>query len=172
MMTGEKILKGIVTIAIITIVLLSVWYLSNVVLYILASAILSLIGRPLVVRLSQIKIAGRSISLTIASALTLILMWVVAGGLLSLFIPLLFNKVNTLADIDWEGVTSVIGDSLINVQQYLERTFSLKLTDIGEAFKGFMLGLVDVDYMKTFSSIVSVVKDFGIAFFSVSFIIA
>ena len=100
MMTGEKILKGIVTIAIITIVLLSVWYLSNVVLYILASAILSLIGRPLVVRLSQIKIAGRSISLTIASALTLILMWIVAGGLLSLFIPLLFNKVNTLADID------------------------------------------------------------------------
>lgn len=170
MMTGEKILKGIVTIAIITIVLLSVWYLSNVVLYILASAILSLIGRPLVVRLSQIKIAGRSISLTIASALTLILMWIVAGGLLSLFIPLLFNKVNTLADMDWEGVTSVIGDSLINVQQYLERTFSLKLTDIGEAFKGFMLGLVDVDYMKTFSSIVSVVKNFGIAFFSVSFI--
>jgi predicted PurR-regulated permease PerM len=46
----------------------------------------------------------------------------------------------------------------------------LKLTDIGEAFKGFMLGLVDVDYMKTFSSIVSVVKNFGIAFFSVSFI--
>jgi predicted PurR-regulated permease PerM len=58
MMTGEKILKGIMSVAIIAIVMLSVWYLSNVVLYILASAVLSLIGRPLVVRITRIKIVG------------------------------------------------------------------------------------------------------------------
>ena len=169
-MTAEKILKSIATIAIITVVLLMVWYLSNVVLYIIASAILSLIGRPLVNRLSRIKIAGHGLSLTLASAITLVVMWIVAGGLLALFLPLLFNKVNSLAEMDWEGVTTVIGNSLSNAQNYLERTFSLNMNDITDTFKHFMLGLVDVDYMKTFSSVVSVVKSFGIAFFSISFI--
>jgi predicted PurR-regulated permease PerM len=169
-MTGEKILKGLVTMAIIAVVMLSIWYLSNIVLYILASVVLSLIGRPLVVRLVRVKIAGRGISLTIASALTLMLMWVVFGGLLALFIPLLYGKVNTLAEMDWEGVTSVIESSLVSVQQYFERTFSVKLSGVGAEFKEFMLGLVNVDYMKTFSSIVAVIKNFGIAFFSISFI--
>lgn len=169
-MTGEKILKGIMSVAIIAIVMLSVWYLSNVVLYILASAVLSLIGRPLVVRITRIKIAGYNISFTIASAITLILMWVVVGGLFALFIPLLFNKVNSLAELDWDSVTSVIATSFVDIQQYLERTFALKLSDIGDAFKNFILGLVNVDYIKTFSSIVSMFKNFGIAFFSISFI--
>jgi predicted PurR-regulated permease PerM len=97
-------------------------------------------------------------------------MWIVVGGLLALFLPLLFNKVNSLAEMDWEGVATVIGNSLSNAQNYLERTFSLNMNDITDTFKHFMLGLVDVDYMKTFSSVVSVVKNFGIAFFSISFI--
>ena len=169
-MTAEKILKSIATIAIITVVLLMVWYLSNVVLYILASAILSLVGRPLGNRLSRINIAGHGWSLTLASTSTLVVMWIVVGGLLALFLPLLFNKVNSLAEMDWEGVATVIGNSLSNAQNYLERTFSLNMTDITDTFKHFMLGLVDVDYMKTFSSVVSLVKNFGIAFFSISFI--
>jgi predicted PurR-regulated permease PerM len=124
----------------------------------------------LVNRLSRIKIAGHGLSLTLASAITLVVMWIVVGGLLALFLPLLFNKVNSLAEMDWEGVATVIGNSLSNAQNYLERTFSLNMNDITDTFKHFMLGLVDVDYMKTFSSVVSVVKSFGIAFFSISFI--
>lgn len=169
-MTIEKILKGLVTLAIIAVVSLSIWYLSNIVLYIIASVVLSLVGRPLVVRISKIKIAGHNISLSIASALTLIIMWVVFGGLLSLFIPLLFNKINTLAVMDWDGVTTAIENSLVSVQQFLERTFSVKFTGIGSEFKKFVLGLVDVNYIQTFSSIVAVIKNFGIAFFSISFI--
>lgn len=54
----SKVLKGFVTIAIIAMVLAVVWYLSSVVVYILLAAILAIVGRPLVNRLSKIHIEG------------------------------------------------------------------------------------------------------------------
>lgn len=167
---GDRILKWCVTIAILVVVVAALWYLSDVVIYVIASAVLSLVGRPLVVRLSQLRIAGHTIPLAVASAVTLVVMWLVIGVLLWLFLPLLYDKVNTLTALDWDSVTAVVERSLVNVERYLERTFAVEIGDIGATFKEFVLGLVNVDYAKTFASIVGVVKEFGIAFFSISFI--
>lgn len=169
-MNVEKIIKGVVTIAVIGLVLGLIWYLWQIVLYIILAAILSLVGRPLVVRLLRIRLFDRSMSRTVASAITLVVIWVVIGLLCSLFIPLLFGKVHELAVMDWDGVTSAIESSLSNLRVMLQHTFSIELNDIGATFKNFMLGLVDVDYVKTFSSVASVLKSAAIAFFSVSFI--
>ena len=48
-MNVERIIKGVISIAIIGLVLGLVWYFWQIVLYIILAAILSLVGRPLVV---------------------------------------------------------------------------------------------------------------------------
>ena len=95
----SKALKGFVTIAIIAMVLAVVWYLSSVVVYILLAAILAIVGRPLVNRLSKIHIGGWCISRSVAASITLMIMWIIIGGLGIIFIPLVVGKVDELLDI-------------------------------------------------------------------------
>ena len=169
-MSIDKILKGIVTIVVIGVVGWVIWYLWEVVLYILIAAVLSLVGRPLVSRLTHLNIFGRSLSRTLSAALTLILMWLVMGALGWLFIPLLYGKVDELASMDWASVTAVVESSLVNLEGLIERVFAIEITDIGESFKQFMLGLVDIDVAKTFASVATIIKSVAISFFSISFI--
>ncbi|MBR4844555.1 MAG: AI-2E family transporter [Alistipes sp.] len=169
-MNKDRILKGIATIAVIGVVGWIIWYLWEVVLYILVAAVLSLVGRPLVSYLTRINIFGYIISRTLASALTLVVMWLVIGALGMLFIPLLYGKVNELASLDWTSVTAVVESSLANLENLIERVFAIEITDIGETFKQFMLSLVDIDVAKTFASVATVIKSVAISFFSISFI--
>lgn len=169
-MTAEKIFKGIITLLGVALSLFIVWYFFNIVLYIFIAAILSLVGRPLVLRLTRLKLFGRQLSRTIASAFTLLIMWVIAGALCSLFVPLLFDKINELASLDWERVNAVVENSLANVHASIEQRFSIEINDIGETFKRFVLGLVDIDVVRTFASFASILKSVAIAFFSISFI--
>lgn len=169
-MTVEKIIKGVATLAVVAAVLCAIGYLWKVVLYILVAAVLSLVGRPVVKRLSSITLAGHNMPRSAAAALTLVSMWIVFGLMCWLFIPLLFGKVNELAAVDWEGVTAVLECALVDVEQMLERTFSIEINDIGLSFKSFVLKYVDVDYVKTFANVASVLSSAAIAFFSISFI--
>ena len=166
-MNSEKIFKTIITLAIVALTLFLVWRLWSIVLYVIVAAILSLVGRPLVVRLTRVNVSGMKLSRSVAAALTLVLMWIVVGGLGWLFLPLIFGKVSQLAVIDWDGVITLIESSFADVRSMLQRHLSIELNDMGVAFKEFVLGLIDVDFVKTFGSVVSVVKSMGIALFSV-----
>ena len=169
-MSKDRIFKSIATILVVGVAGWIIWYLWEVVLYILVAAVLSLVGRPLVSYLTRINILGHSLSRTLAAALTLVVMWLVIGTLGMLFIPLLYGKVNELASMDWTSVTAVVESSLMNLEVLIERVFAIEITDIGETFKQFMLSLVDIDVAKTFASVATVIKGVAISFFSISFI--
>ncbi|NTW24607.1 MAG: AI-2E family transporter, partial [Lentimicrobium sp.] len=68
--------------------LLFLWYFSNIVFYILAAAVISVIGRPLVDILDNLKIRRFRIPHVLSSLLTLILMIVVFVSFFSLFAPM------------------------------------------------------------------------------------
>ncbi|MBO7235552.1 MAG: AI-2E family transporter, partial [Alistipes sp.] len=169
-MSKDRIFKSLATILVVGVAGWIIWYLWEVVLYILVAAVLSLVGRPLVSYLTRINILGHSLSRTLAAALTLVVMWLVIGALGMLFIPLLYGKVNELASMDWTSVTAVVESSLVNLEVLIERLFAIEITDIGETFKQFMLSLVDIDVAKTFASVATVIKGVAISFFSISFI--
>ena len=169
-MSKDRIFKSLATILVVGVAVWIIWYLWEVVLYILVAAVLSLVGRPLVSYLTRINILGYSLSRTLAAALTLVVMWLVIGALGMLFIPLLYGKVNELASMDWTSVTAVVESSLMNLEGLIERVFAIEITDIGETFKQFMLSLVDIDVAKTFASVATVIKGVAISFFSISFI--
>lgn len=169
-MTVDKIIRSVATLAVVAAVLCAIGYLWKVVLYILVAAVLSLVGRPMVRRLLNITVAGRGMSRSAAAALTLVTMWVVFGLMCWLFVPLLSGKIRELADVDWEGVIALLESQLVDVEQMLERLFAVDINDIGITFKSFVLRFVDVDYVKTFANVASMLTSATIALFSISFI--
>ena len=168
--SADRLIKGFLTLVAVGAVGATIWYLFDVVLYIIIAAILSLVGHPLVVRLTRLNIGKRSISRAVAAALTLVVMWLVVGVLCWLFIPLISGKVQELASMDWASVTATVESSLQHVEAMLERLFAVEITDIGETFINFMLSIVDIDVVETFSSLLSVLSSVAISFFSISFI--
>lgn len=99
-----------------------VWYFSSIVVYILVSAVLAIMGCPLVCRLTHIRIKGWQVPRWLAALATLVLIWTIVATLCSLFVPLVFNKVYQLSTLDIGSVMRTIEEPIARTQNYL-RTF-------------------------------------------------
>ena len=171
--TPQTVLKFIVGAAIATAVLFLVWYFSSIVVYILVSAVLAVMGRPLVKRLSGVHIRGWQIPRWLAAFVTLVVIWAVIATLCSLFIPLVFNKINQFAHVDFTAVLASVEEPLSRMQNYLQSLFaqSSDTFSLTEALTTTLRQIVDLDSLNTlFSSIVGVVVSSVISIFSISFI--
>lgn len=170
MKSGWRYIAGAVVTAVI---LFLIWYFRDIVLYILVSAVLAIIGRPLVNRLAKIRIRRRRIPRWAAAFITLLTIWVVFGTACSLFVPLVFGKIYELATLDFGTVLETIREPIERVQDYLHTLFmmpesKLSLSDVLASAFG---KLIDYHTVNTaFSSIINVGVSFVIALFSVSFI--
>ena len=98
--TPQSILRFLVGAAITALVLFLVWYFSSVVIYILVAAVLAIVGRPLVGWLLRIRIKEHHLPRWAAAAITLVIILVAFAAIFSLFIPLIFNKINEFAQLD------------------------------------------------------------------------
>lgn len=168
--TPRRILRIVVTLAAIGAILFLVWYFARVVAYILISAVLAIIGRPLVSRLSQINIRGRHMPRALAALVTLAVIWIVIGGLCMLFIPLVFSKIDQLSTLDLDSVIKSIEVPIARFQQHLQQFFALPASEIDLSFKDFIAGHIDTGFLRTFSGVVHSMLDALISVFSVSFI--
>ncbi len=149
------------------------WYFSDIVIYILISAVLGIIGRPLVRRLSIIKIRGRYIPRGIAALLTTILMWVVFATFFVIFIPLIFNKLGQFANLDIAQVISSINAPIIALQEHLSEIFSISMREFSltETLAVSIREWLNIDVVNSVvGSFVSTATDFVIALFSITFI--
>ena len=166
-------MKWIFGTAIVAVVLMLLWYFSSIVVYILVSAVLAVMGRPLVRLLSEVEIRRWRVPRSLAALLTLIVIWVVAATLCYLFVPLIFHKVYQLANLDWLTVIDQIEEPISEAQNYLNEFFAIPASDfsltkaLASAFHQFF----DLDAVNTlFSSILNVVFSGVIAILSISFI--
>ena len=166
-MSTDNIIKGLATVIIIAAVLAVVGYLWHIVVYVAAAAILAILGRPLVRIITRVKIFGRKVSRSLAAAITLIVIWIVAGGLLALFMPLVFNKVYELSNLDWVEITHVVRQSLVDAEVYLEQYSPVDVPSLEVMLKDRVFSLFSVDL---FANVASYLLNLAIAFFSISFI--
>ena len=159
--TPQTLLRFTVGAAITAVVLFLMWYFSSIVIYILVSAVLAIMGRPLVARISRGRI-GRWL-----------VIWIVFAVMCGLFVPLVTNKLYQLAHLDFSTVLTSVEEPLQRIQDYLTHFFSLPETQV--SFKDtlilFLQSLINFDTINTaFSSVVSLAVSSVIAFFSISFI--
>lgn len=160
-------------IAVTALALFLIWYFSDIVIYILISAVLGIIGRPLVRRLSVIKIRGRYIPRTIAALLTTLLMWAVFATFFVIFIPLIFQKLSQFANLDIAQVISSINDPIIALQEHISETFSISMREFSltDTIASSIREWMNIDVVNSVvGSFVSTATDFVIALFSITFI--
>lgn len=72
--TPRKILRIGVTLVAVAAAMFVVWYFARVVAYIIISAVLAVIGRPMVSRLSEMRFRGQRMPRAVAAGTTLLLM--------------------------------------------------------------------------------------------------
>jgi predicted PurR-regulated permease PerM len=80
-----------------------VWFFSSIVTYIILSAVLATIGRPLVRWLSNIKIGKFKLGSTVSALVTLAFMWIICFLFFRLMIPIFISKFQYLGTIDLQS---------------------------------------------------------------------
>ncbi|MFI3328227.1 MAG: AI-2E family transporter [Rikenellaceae bacterium] len=165
-----RLLFGVLITAIVFYLL---WYFSDVVIYILVSAVLAIMFRPLVAKVQKLRVGGYGLGRGASSLVILIFIWLlVAAAVLSL-VPIVFSRVQQLGGVDFSNVVKSIEGPVLSVQNYLHETFLLPVDgfSLKESILGWGRSVADLDLFNvalssTFGFLISVV----IAFFSVSFI--
>ena len=171
--TPQTFLKFIAGAAIAAAILFLVWFFSSIVVYILVSAVLAVMGSPLVRHLSALHIKGWRVPRWLAALVTLIVIWVVVATLCSLFVPLVFHKIYQLSNVDFATVVGSIGEPIARAQRDLQTLFSLPEStfSLSAELTLALKQVIDIDSLNMiFSSIVNVVLSSVIAIFSISFI--
>ncbi len=172
-MNTQSVWKFLIGFAIAAFVLFLVWYFSSVVIYILVSAVLAVIGRPMVRRLEGLHIRRFSISRTFAAAITLLTIWAVAALAAFLFVPLIFDKIAEFSTLDYEGVWHNLEHPISTLQHFLSDLFAREQDSVSlrEALTSTLGEWINFDSInRLLSSIVGVITSSVIAFFSISFI--
>ncbi|HJA99387.1 MAG TPA: AI-2E family transporter [Candidatus Alistipes avicola] len=171
--TPQTLLRFLAGAAVTAVILFLMWYFSSIVIYILVSAVLAIIGRPLVGWISRIRIRRWNVPRWCGALVTLVVIWVVAVVLCWLFVPLVSNKLFQLAHLDLSAVLGSIEEPLQRIQDYLTRFLALPegTTSFQETLISFIHSHVDFDMINTaFSSVLHVAFSTVIAVFSISFI--
>ena len=57
--------------------------------------------------------------------MTLVVIWAIFAACFSLFVPLVFNKINQFAHVDFTAVMASISEPLVRAQHDLQHLFAL-----------------------------------------------
>ncbi|MFO7863597.1 MAG: AI-2E family transporter [Salinivirgaceae bacterium] len=151
--------------------LVSAWYLSTIVIYIVISSILALIGRPLSEQIQKIKIKGFRVGPGIAAALTLLTIWVLFIAFFVTFIPLVVQEGKALSNVNVNEVVNNLQEPLQTAEDYYNEFSageSRPLKEVaGERLKEF-LSVSNVTNI--FSAVTGALGNVFIALFSITFI--
>lgn len=171
--TPQTTLRFIAGAAATAAILFLVWYFRSIVVYLLVSALLALLGGSAVNRLSRIRIRGRQFPRGLAALLTLVLIWVVFATFCSFFVPLVFNKIYQLADIDMGRLLRSIEEPVLRAQRHLQSLFAIpdERFSLTEMLTTMLRSVLNMDTINSaFSSVAGMAVSTVIALFSISFI--
>ena len=171
--TPQTLIRFFAGVAAAAAILFLVWYFSAIVIYILVSAVLAIVGRPLVRRIGGIRIRGWRVPRWVGALFTPLTIWIVFITCCSLFVPLVSHKLFQLATLDFGNVLSSVQEPITRAQEYLQSLFSLpeQHFSLADALSSSFKRLVDFETLNTaLTSVVGLALSSVIAFFSISFI--
>jgi len=158
--------------AIVAIVGFLLWYFSSIITYILISAVLSLMGKPIVDLITRIKIKSWHPPKALGAAVALITIWILFYSFFRIMIPLVVNQANELSEVNVTQMVNNFSQPIADFEQFVREylpasnNFSVKdfLSEkLTHAFNASMLSTL-------FSSTASLLMNLFIALFSISFI--
>lgn len=148
------------------------WYFSNIVAYILISAVLALVGRPLVKLLEKVKIKKFRFPRAVNALATLLVIWVILFTFLRIFIPLLANEANQLKDIDITPVMLELEKPISKIEEFAYHVNpDIKEKGLEEYITDKLANIVNFGMVSNvFGSIAGILGNIFLAVFAISFI--
>lgn len=169
----NKLAKYIIVAAVCTIVVFIAWYFSSVLSCILVSAVLALIGKPVIELITSIKIGKYRISQSVAAAFTLVLIVTVIILFILFIVPLIGNIFGELSSIDWDSVKAKFAGPLMNYNHKLHEMFPAmdRSITIESLIMNKMREIINFGlFADTFGSITSFIVSFFISAFTIVFV--
>lgn len=169
----SAIAKYFIGVAATIVGLLLLWYFRDILGYIIVSAVLAVIGAPLVKLIRRVKIGKYSMP---AWAAALIVLCVIIGTCVALFallVPLIFNRISMLASVDFSDLIFDFRTPIAKFQTFLQDYFSINVSaiSISDAIGNQFDKVFNYDKLNNFfGSIVSGVANTVISLFAVCFI--
>lgn len=169
----DKLAKYILIAAGIAIAGAICWYFRNVIIYMLAAVVVSLISKPIVRLLHKVRIKGRILPDWFLAAFTLLTVMTLLSCIITLIIPIVTGIVKGISISSIEGAAAQISVPLANLNEFLNNTFP----SLGNGFKietALIAELQKIFDVSKVSSLIgtatSFLSSFGVGLFSVMFI--
>jgi predicted PurR-regulated permease PerM len=157
----------------IIILLAAIWYFQNIVAYILISAVLALLGKPVVDLMGKIRYRNLFIPIYIRALITLLLIWGVFFIFFSSVIPLVIHELDSLTTLSPDKIIASFREPIQNFEHLIDKyqlngreKFSIENFLTQKVVSIFNATSIS----KFFNSLASLVGNVFIAAFSISFI--
>ncbi len=112
-------MKLIGVVVAIALALYAAYLIRTIFLYLILSAIISLLGRPLMDLLGKVKIGRFRIPNSLIAIMVLLFFMLFVAGVFSLFVPLIIDQARIISNIDTNEVVSAFSEPMNRVQQFL-----------------------------------------------------
>lgn len=169
----NQLVRYIIIGFVVALVAFLVWYFSSIVAYILISAVLSLMGKPIVDFISNLKIRNWSPPRYMGATVALVTIWVLFIAFFRIMIPLVIAQFNELGSIDVQALVASFSAPIDSIQEFIKhylpasaQGFSLRDFLIQKISGFFTVSMVTSAFASTANLLISL----SIALFSISFI--
>jgi len=164
--------RKLLIIPLILIIAFFIWYFSTIIAYILIAAVLSLIGQPLVKRLSSIKIRKRNFPRTLSAVITLLLMITVFFSILLLLIPVIYNQAALFSNIDVGVLSKSFKEPIALMENFFHKYNILSGNEtIENTLTTKLISIMSLSNVSSIiNSLIGFTSNFFVAFFAISFI--
>lgn len=171
----DKLARYIMYSAAAAVIVCICWFFRDVIVYMLAAAVVSLIGRPIMNFFGKIKIKGKGLPSWLYAILTIIIILLLFLALLATVIPIIYGIAKDISMVNVESAAQslsvplkAINEFLISTFPSLDSDFRIETAILSEIKK---LNVVNASlFSSVINSIVSFIAAFGVGIFSVMFI--
>ncbi len=151
-----------------------IWYLRDIVSYIIVSWVLSMIGAPLMDFLSKQKIKKFKIPRGLLAAFTVLLTWTIIVMLFVLLIPVVMQQAKEIAGINVQDIINNLQEPIQKIEAYIDKFGLLgkgNNVSVDDYLRQKMVALIDISSVSDILSfITSMFGNVFVAIFSISFI--
>lgn len=171
----DKLARYIMYTTLAAVIIAICWFFRDVIVYMLAAAVVSLIGRPIMNFTNRLKIKGRGLPSWIYAIITILIIIVIFLSILALIIPIIAGIAKDISMVNVESAAQAISVPLKEFNEFLVAKFP----SLGSDFRIETAILHEIKklnfinaslFSSVINSVVSFIAAFGVGIFSVMFI--
>lgn len=148
-----------------------VWYFHTIVFYLLAAAVVAIIGKPFVKLFSGIVIKGIRLPAWLSAALTLIVLGTIFISLVGVFMPIIVDKLKYLSAFNATEFDNMLSQPIAEIESAVNDAIPSIHFSVRELITSQVQPLLSSGIIKeSLNSLTKMVIDFMMAVFCVSFI--